>query len=175
MIGVDINGMRDGQHVIDSTHPVSDIPGLGPEYTGTIHIDGIVVRRAPKFTVIVSCEANAHLVCDRSLEEYDEPITIDLDLDFVTDSPLANVQRKNPEALDDEMVRAIRDEDNVIDLTEDIRQELTVALPMRRVSPAHRDKNLEEIFPTIADTDTKGPNDETPDGRWEALKKLKRQ
>lgn len=175
MIGVDITGMRDGQHVVDTTHPVSDIPGLGPEYTGTIHVDGIVVRRAPKFTVIVTCEANARLVCDRSLEEYDEPITFDLDLDFVTDSSLASVQRKNPDALDEEDVRAIRDEDNTIDLTEDIRQELMVALPMRRVSPAYRDKNLEEIFPTIAETDTSGPPDETPDGRWEALRKLKRQ
>ncbi len=175
MIGVDITGMRDGQHVVNTTHPVSDIPGLGPEYTGTIRIDGIVVRRAPKFTVIVTCEANARLVCDRSLEEYDEPIAIDLDLDFVTDSSLASVQRKNPEALDEEEVRAIRDEDNSIDLTEDIRQELTVALPMRRVSPAYRNKNLEEIFPTIAETDAAGPPDETPDGRWEALRKLKRQ
>ncbi|MDZ4746603.1 MAG: DUF177 domain-containing protein [bacterium] len=174
MIGIDITGMRDGQHNVETSHPVSDITGLGPEYTGTVDITGVVVRRGPKFTVIVTCDANAHLVCDRSLEEYDEPITFDLDLDFVTDSSLASTQRKVPEALDDEAVRAIRDEDNYIDLTEDIRQELTVALPMRRVAPAYRDKNLEEIFPAIAESD-KGPSDETADGRWEALKKLKRQ
>lgn len=175
MIGIDITGMRDGQHVIDTTHPVSCIPGLGPEYTGIIHINGVVVRRAPKFTVIVSCEANAHLVCDRSLQEYDEPINIDLDLDFVSDTSLASVQRQNPEALDEEEVRAIRDEDNSIDLTEDIRQDLMVALPMRRVSPAYRDKDLEEIFPAIVEQDDASPADETPDGRWEALRKLKRQ
>lgn len=175
MIGVDISGMRDGQHVIETEHPVSSISGLGHEYTGTIYINGSVVRRGPSFTVIVTCEANAHLVCDRSLEEYDEPISIDLDLDFVTDSSLASTQQQNPDALDEEVVRAIRDEDNNIDLTEDIRQELTIALPMRRVSPKYRDKALEEIFPTIADKDENSPVDETPDGRWEALRKLKRQ
>jgi uncharacterized metal-binding protein YceD (DUF177 family) len=98
-----------------------------------------------------------------------------IDLDFVVDHDLAATQRGRISELDDEEVRGIREEDKVIDLTEDVRQVLTVAIPFRRVAPAYRDKELEEIHPAIKERDANGTDhSQVVDERWAALAKLKR-
>ena len=173
MIDISIVGIRDGNHPFTMTVQASDIPGLGPEFQREVHVEGVLHKRAGRYTVSASVTTTAQLVCDRSLEDYDEPLEASFDLEFTVDTALAVEQRGRIADLDDEEVRGLRDDEKAIDITEDVRQVLTLAVPARRVSPAYRDKDLDEIFPSIKGRDAEQPSNEVDD-RWEALKNIHR-
>jgi hypothetical protein len=64
-----------------------------------------------------------------------------------------------------------------INITDEIRQELGVMMPLKRISPKYRGKELSDIFPSFADDDDKTistTNQEQPlDPRWAALQSIK--
>lgn len=153
----------------------SKIPGLAPEFVGSIHAKGVLKKLGSRYVVDGEASATARLVCDRSTEEYEESISASFSIVFEVDHVLAAQQKGHEGELDDEDVRGIREEDKVIDIADDVRQVLTVAIPFRRVAPAYRDKSLNEIHSSDwerdpADVDL--PNE--VDDRWSALAKLKR-
>lgn len=151
----------------------SGVQGLGPEFCSDVHVEGVLHKHGGRYTVSATAVSTVRLVCDRSLEEYDEPIEASFDLEFVVNTSLAVEQRGRVADLDDEEVRGLRDDDKAIDITEDVRQVLTLAIPVRRVAPAYRDKNLDEIFPSIKGRDAEQTSTDVDD-RWEALKNIHR-
>ncbi len=139
-----------------------------------VTVTGLLRKHGLRYSVEADVEATARLTCDRSLEEFDEVITTSISLDYVVDHTLAAAQRGRTAELDDEEVRGIREEDKVIDVSEDVRQVLRLSIPLRAVAPAYRDKELDEIHPSMREgheSESDGPIDE----RWSALAKLKRQ
>lgn len=173
MIDISIVGIRDGNHPFTVIVNASGVQGLGPEFGGDIRVEGVLHKHGGRYTVSATASSTARLVCDRSLEEYDEPIAASFDLEFVVNTALAVEQLGRVAYLDDEEVRGLRDDDKAVDITEDVRQVLTLAIPVRRVAPAYRDKNLEEIFPSIKGRDAEQPSNDVDD-RWEALKNIHR-
>ncbi|MBU3742220.1 MAG: DUF177 domain-containing protein [Candidatus Kapabacteria bacterium] len=167
MITVPIQGMQDGQVLFDITVPASDIPDISSEFSRDIRVAGTVTRTGRRFAIRCTVETLAVLVCDRSLEEFDEPLCVELDLSFVVDTEGA-ITRSRTEQLDDEGPIPIRDDAKTIDITDEVRQELTVHLPMRRVAPRYRDKDITEIYGDMS----KGDQDEAPpaDDTWAALR-----
>lgn len=155
-------GSRDVQLRLDATV----IPGLGPEFQGTVDVDGTVRRVGNRFYVDLVVSSPATLECDRSLESFSEAIERHLSFVYEVDSDLAHEQQGMD--LNDVDVRGILPDAQWLDLTEDIRQELTLGLPMKRVAPQYRNQQLEEIFPTLSDA-----KEEPADDRWEALKRLR--
>lgn len=173
MIDISIVGIRDGNHPFEMTVQASEIPGFGPEFLRDVHVEGVLQKRGGRYTVSATATATARLVCDRSLEEYDEPLEASFELEYTVDTALAVSQRGRIAELDDEEVRGLRDDDKAVDITEDVRQVLTLAIPARRVAPAYRDKDLDEIFPSIKGRDAEQPSNDVDD-RWEALKNIHR-
>jgi uncharacterized metal-binding protein YceD (DUF177 family) len=174
MIDISIVGIRDGNHPFAMTVRASDIPGLSSEFTHDVVVEGLMQKHVGgRYTVFATAAATARLICDRSLEEYDEPLEASFELEYRVDTALAAEQRGRIAELDDEEVRGLRDDDKAIDITEDVRQVLTLAIPARRVAPAYRDKNLDEIFPSIKGRDAEQPSNDVDD-RWEALKNIHR-
>lgn len=173
MIDISIVGIRDGHHPFSETVQAREIPGLGPEFQRDVHVEGVLQKQSGRYSVSASVAAVARLMCDRSLEEFDEPLEASFDLEYRVDSALAAEQRGRIAELDDEEVRGLRDDEKAIDITEDVRQVLMLAIPARRVAPAYRDKNLDEIFPSIKGRDAEQPSKDVDD-RWEALKNIHR-
>jgi uncharacterized protein len=173
MIDTTIVGIRDGHHPFSETVPASEIPGLPPEFRSEVRVEGVLQRQSGRYVLSASVAAVARLTCDRSLEEYDELIETSFDLEYRVDTALATLQRGRIAELDDEEVRGLRDDEKAIDITEDVRQVLTLAIPSRRVAPAYRDKHLDEIFPSIKGRDAEQPSNDVDD-RWEALKNIHR-
>lgn len=175
MIDISIVGKRDGNHPFSIERPVSDVPGLGSEFIGSVRTEGVLRKLGSRYTVEADVEGLARLTCDRSLEEFDEPLTASIDLQFVVDNDLALSQRGRIADLDDEEVRGLREEEKAIDITEDVRQVLTLSVPFRKVAPAYRDKELEDIHPAMRERGTADADGSEPiDERWAALKNLKR-
>lgn len=63
-------------------------------------------------------------------------------------------------------VQLIREDATHIDLSEDVRQELAVHLPMKRVAPQYRDRSFEELYPQYA------ARPEPLEDPWAPLRKL---
>lgn len=172
MVTISIQGLHDGVHPIDISVPVGDIDGLGEEYRGDVAITGDLTRNGKRMHLDLDVAAVAHLVCDRSLEEYDEAIQCELTLDVVVDNELAIKQASSPERLED--VIGVRDDQRVLPISEDVRQELMLALPMRRVAPGWRDRDLAELYPSAHESSSDRDANNAVDERWAALRSLKK-
>ncbi len=171
MVLLDIVGMREGKRSISLSIPASEIPRLSTEFDAKVVIDGRIHKSGRHYVVDAVVTADGLFVCDRSLENFREIITADLHVKFIIDPALAARQRTVQAELDDEQERGIGEDDKSLNITEDVRQVLTVAVPMQHIAPAYRDVPLEEIYPTLKPkNDGQGPMDD----RWEALEQLKR-
>lgn len=173
MITIDIVGLREGNHPFTIEAPIQGIPHLPAEFSGSVTVQGVLQKVGRRYSIDATVTGTAHFTCDRSLEEFDEELSADLSLAYLIDPALAAEQEGKQQELDEEVVRGLREEDKRIDITEDVRQVLAVAMPLRHVAPAYRDTPLEEIHPVLnppKQDDDQGLVDE----RWAALMKLKR-
>lgn len=171
MIVLSISGLQDGEHPFDISVPVARIPDLLSEFTGDVHVQGILTKHEQRISLQCTVQASARLECDRSLEMFDEPITLQLRREYVKDTSRAIEQGAGADETED--VIAIREDARHIDITDDVRQELALSLPMRRVAPQYRDVPFNELYPDLADRDAEATDPDVVNERWAALKKLK--
>lgn len=162
---VPIRWLTDGRRNFELKLPANAIPDVVSEYVGDVVINGQVVRIGQRYHVSMDVSGTARLICDRSLEEFDEQIQVHLDVEFVVDAEMASQQAG--ELVDPEDVHGIMPDVTELDVTDEVRQELALALPMRRVAPQYRDIELDELFPLAREAS------DAVDERWAALKKLK--
>lgn len=164
-ISLSLIAIKDGDHPFEHEVDARSIPGLSDEFQGSVSVTGVLQRLGKRLHIQATITANAHLLCDRSLEEYVEVLTPTISLEYRIDNELA-AQQVGTDVEPDE-VHGIRDDHNHIDITDDVRQELQLSLPMKRVAPAYRDLELEELHPELNE------HAEPPtDDRWAALRKL---
>ena len=135
MVLLEIVGMRDGVRPISITAPATEVPGLGKEFDGEIHLEGRIVKTGRRYVVSATVDAEGAFTCD------------------------------------DEQERGIGEDDRTLDITEDVRQVLTVAIPMQHIAPQFRDVPLEDLYPTLKDS---RDSSELVDDPWAALQQLKR-
>jgi uncharacterized protein len=170
MITVHIQGMHDGVHPFSIETPVERIDGFPTEFVESVLVDGEISKMGRRFHIDATLEGLARLVCDRSLEEFDERIRVEIALDVIIDA-----ERASRGSIADDDVLVIRDDDKVVNITDVVRQELLVNLPMRRVAPAYRNKELTEVFPNLANRDASTEQQtDTIDERWEVLRSLRK-
>jgi uncharacterized metal-binding protein YceD (DUF177 family) len=111
------------------------------------------------------------LICDRSLDPFDEPIDIEEQL-FLKFSDRV-------EELTDE-IELILWETQQINIARYLFDFIVLSLPMKKLHPRFRqeenDEDEEQEGRVVYRSDAPGPDDETPeppvDPRWEALRKL---
>ena len=122
-------------------------------------------RLATSIKVDFQVEGVARLICDRSLDPFDFPISRSYTVIFRED------HREDEE---DEFVadRKLDLNRNRLDITEEVRQTILLEVPIKKLHPRFLD---EEGNPTDFEMDTNSDEEETdaePDNRWDALKKL---
>lgn len=177
MITIPIQGMGDGVHSIMLSVPVENVEGMFPEFFGNVVVEGQIQKIGSRYTFTGTAECQASLTCDRSLTEYSEPVKAAISTAYLANTDLL----KNAEgSAKDDTVKVIRDDQKEIDITDEVREELAVSLPMKRIAPQYRDKEFEELFPDVVaknpdeNTSAEGPlKEDEIDERWAALKKLK--
>ncbi|ROL57662.1 DUF177 domain-containing protein [Bacteroidetes/Chlorobi group bacterium Naka2016] len=177
MLKILVKGIKDGEYDVDISSPVEEIEGFFPEFFGEVRFRGKLRIVGKRYTVEGVAECEAHLICDLSLEEYTETISVQISSSFYANNELYYATKNISEELRETEEHIIHEDDKFIDISEDVRQELAIHLPMKRIAPQYRGKSFEEIYPQYsADTPpkkSKGKTDEEVDERWNALKKLK--
>jgi len=111
----------------------------------------------------------AGLICDRSLDPFDFPVTIDKKVVFK--------YGEEEKELSDEILLITRDTTS-IDLGQLMYEYIVLEVPMRKLHPRFRDEEAEDeneegkvIY--SSSTDENDSEEEQIDPRWEQLKKLK--
>ncbi len=176
MLKLTIKGLKDGVHSFACSEDAAAVDGMFPQYYGEIAVSGEVRKIGSRYIVCGSIECMARLECDISNETYEERITAELQVSFVADSDLYHEHKDSPDL---EQPYYIHEDASVIDITEEVRQQLGVSLPMKRVAPAYRGRSLEELYPSVRTssdqeaTDSDSHHAQETDARWEALKKIK--
>jgi uncharacterized protein len=116
-----------------------------------------------------SIKGHVGLVCDRSLEAFDEPMTIDKKIVFK--------YGEEEMELSDEII-VINPDRAQLDLGQYVYEFIVLSIPMKRLHPKFRDadEDEEEVLTEGKLVYSSGPEettDEEIDPRWEQLKKLK--
>jgi uncharacterized metal-binding protein YceD (DUF177 family) len=168
MIGISTKGMNDGKHEIDLSVSPGEAKDLPEEFAGDIRIKGNLTKLGKRYNFEGRVTCKAILICDRSLEEYEELIGNELKWTCLEDSA---VFREN---LDSEPVPGelyALEEDHEIDITNEVTEQLIVAIPMKKIAPEYRGKEIEDIYP--GHVPEKKDSNEQVDSRWSKLKEIK--
>lgn len=168
MIKIDISGMADGEYEFNLKTPLKTVECHFEEFFGEISSHVIVTKLKNRYNVKVHAEAPARMICDRSLKEFEEKITADFELVYKADTKLFLEAGHNIEN-DKEIL--IREDYKYIDISSVVVEHLALKLPMKRVAPEFRDKDIDEIYPEISSDKIK--KGETIDERWSKLKNIK--
>ena len=171
MIQIFIRGLKDGKHSVEIEAPVNEIPDISPEFFGNVSIIGNFRKHQQRYTFECKVVCSVKLICDLSLEEYEDIVEFQYRTSFIKDNSLY-FDQKNRE-IETYEERAIHEDDKFIDITNDLREELIIHLPMKRISPGYRTKSFEELYPEYSVKNNIRKTDKKVDDRWSALKKIK--
>ena len=153
---VRIAPLPDGLHA-EVLRPSAESLDLDPDVFADIEVEVRLDVAERRVLAAYTARATAHLVCDRTLAPYEEPVEGAHAVLFTADAP--------DEESDD--VAPLADDATHIDLTAAVRDTLLLAVPVRRVSPDAEDADLPTAFG--------GPAEGEPaDDRWAALEALRR-
>ncbi len=171
MIRIFIQGLKDGKHSVEIQAPVEEIPELSPEFFGNVSISGNFRKHQQRYTFVCKIICSVKLTCDLSLEEYEDTVEFQYRTSFIKDNSLYFDQKHRDIEEHEEI--AIHEDDKYIDITNDLREELIIHLPMKRISPRYKTKSFEELYPEYTGNKKQLKNDKPIDDRWSALKKIK--
>ena len=161
---VNILGLSKSVHVFDFELNEGFFEKYGQDlvangkFTAQVSLDKRETFIEADFTIT----GKAFLVCDRSLEEFDYPLTIKKRVVFK--------YGEEPKEISDEIVIITSTQDQ-LDLGQLMYEFIALQIPMKKLHPRFAsDENKDGLVYTSS---TKEDDSEKIDPRWEALKKLK--
>lgn len=158
MVYIDTAALSDGLHEIELRPSAEDLeldPDVFSSVVTTVRLD--VGNR--QILCRIDARAQAILTCDRTLEPFVESLA----------GNYTAVFSKDPEegsTADDEII-VLDASASRIDVTEMVRDTILLSVPLRKVAPAAREKELQLEYGRPVD------ENDAIDPRWEALRKLK--
>jgi len=172
MIQIMILGLQEGEYPFSVTSSSQSIEGILPEFIGDIQIVGTIKKQGKRIFINAEAVCDALLLCDISGEEFTDSVKAQISLHYVVDTQLFYLQPKSEN--DDEGEILIRDEDTYIDISDEVRQQLVLNLPMKRISPLYLETSFEDLYPERSSekqkTESNLPDETSP---WAALKDIK--
>mgnify|MGYP003574976975 CR=1 FL=1 len=141
--------------------------GTGVVSEGSFDVGVTLDKRETFIDARFEIKGAARLVCDRSLDLFQHPITVDKHIVF----KFGNAD----EELSDEIIMIHRDADS-LELGQYIYEFIALAVPIKKLHPRYQgepdDDTEGKIIYSSSET-TDGEDDDNIDPRWEKLKKLK--
>jgi uncharacterized metal-binding protein YceD (DUF177 family) len=141
--------------------------GTGLISEGSFHADVSLDKRETFIEARFQIKGEAKLICDRSLDPFQQPIEVAKKIVFKFGDADAE--------LSDEIIMIHRDTDS-LELGQYIYEFINLEVPIKKLHPRYKgepdtDDAEGKIIYTSADSESK--NEEDIDPRWEKLKKLK--
>ncbi|HLE55500.1 MAG TPA: DUF177 domain-containing protein [Rhodothermia bacterium] len=158
MLYVDISMLSDGLHDIE-LRPTAEELELDPDMFTSVDTNVRLDIGDKHILCRIEIRAEAELICDRTLEPFVEPIAGSYTVVFTKDP--------NETSEGDDDIRLLDPTARTIDITEMVRDTVLLSVPLRKVAPSAREKELQLQFGAPAE------DGDSVDPRWEALRKLK--
>lgn len=165
MLKVHIQSLGSEAREFSLTEDADKLEKLFDEFFGEIEVNGTVRVHSNRYAITGQAKGKAKLLCDLSLEEYEEIIVTDFDISALKSELDVDMDRE-----DDTLY--ISPDDNYIDISDIISEQLSLALPMKRIAPDYRGKELKDIRPEVSGGD-KEDSEGKPNDTWDALKNIK--
>ena len=160
---IQVGGLSEGIHEYHFEADPSEI-GLENGFSRGILVDTVLEKTGNQIFLRATVHTHGSFECDRCVSHFEAPISSSLQTCYVTDG--AEVVHVDPEEL-----QVVSPGLNIIDIAEDVRQTLLLAIPLKLLcSDTCRGlcprcgKNLNTGPCTCAET--------TTDSRWEKLREL---
>ena len=164
MLFVDIVGLKNGRHHFEIESEI-DKKLKTKEIVNSIEVSGELIVHGDNIYIDIKASTEMNLKCDLSLEDYAELIEADIK---ITLSKHQDSFEFDSTESDKDNIIYINDEQNKIDISEIVVQELLVKIPMKKVAPQYRDKRIEDIHPSV----NKDIDKEEGQSPFDVLKKL---
>jgi len=159
MLSIDIAPLALGRHSF-TLYPEAEALELDASAFQDIEVGLELDRMDDRVLVTIHAEATATLECDRTLEPFQQDVEGTYQVYFAPPHFFGSAER----AEEDEAMRVLPAGETELDLTQEVRDTLVLALPTRRISPKAEAMELPTQF---------GGGGETIDPRWEALRQLR--
>jgi uncharacterized metal-binding protein YceD (DUF177 family) len=172
MLKIYIQGKGDGEEQIELEVPSEEIEDLSEEFIGNVRVRGKLTIIGKRFAFHGFAECVAKLICDISLEEYTATISKEMKLSYLADTMLRELTRDNDGMNDETGEIYLHEDQKEIDITDIVREELQLSLPMKRVSPKYEGKSFEDLHPDLGKKADVKKEEDNPEWK-EKLKKLK--
>jgi len=156
MLRIDIRTLEIGQHEFNLECTPDEL-NLEPDEMEEIHADVRLNYDGKEALITVNASAVAHLVCDRTMVPFKQPVKGSYTVLF------------SPHTFDEDTkgeVRPFSASDEELDITDIVRDTLLLAIPVRKIAPGAEDADITTSFGQAAEQ-----NDIDP--RWQALAELK--
>jgi uncharacterized metal-binding protein YceD (DUF177 family) len=163
MLKIDIHGMKDGEYELELCSNISKLECNFEEFIGDVKVKGKIRKIGNRYSIESIAEVTANLICDLSLQNYQEIIISEVNLSFKADTK-SFLEKKN-EDYDSEIL--IREDAQFIDLSKIVLEFLALKLPMKRIAPEYKDKEITDIYPFLNEKNSE------IDSRWNNLKNFK--
>ncbi len=121
---INISGLSEGVHAYEFESPAKAI-GLGDEYNGLVTAHANLEKSRRQLVLRVEAHVSATLVCDRCLSEFEQSLTASYVILYVPN------ERSMEDSEKDIEVQILAPDANYIDLDEDVRQYLMLAVPQK--------------------------------------------
>jgi uncharacterized protein len=167
MLTIDITSLDPGVHHVE-LRPDPDDADLDPDDFSDLFVSARLDCQDDRILAMLDTEATAHLICDRTLQPFDELVHGHYGVLF---APPAF--RGSPDEDDryDE-VRELHHHDREIEVTDLVRDTLLLAVPQRQVAPGAEEEELQTAY-GAPDEEEADEEKDAIDPRWEKLRALK--
>ena len=143
---VKIRSLKEGTTEVKLECAANEIENIFDEFFGQVRFEGKVRKFRDKYAVKGIAYCTAKLSCDLSNEEFEQEIEAEVEMSFIQDSSMAlEIEESGAETKLGEYY-IFNDEIN-LDLTYDIGEALSVAIPLKRIAPGYEGKEISDLYP----------------------------
>lgn len=147
MVKFDITDLKEGEVIEEMTTPSAEQLDLDPDTFSDIEVIATLQKIEDRIEVNFDARAVATLQGDRTLQWYDEPVNGSFAITF---KPLKDITEDEE---DDETIREYAPFDPDVDITQEVRDTLLLALPLRQIAPGGEEEELQLEYGTPDDSE----------------------
>jgi len=158
---IQVAGLSEGVHEYHFDTTAAEL-GLGQEYSGGVSVDAALDKSGNEILLKAGIRAESHVVCDRCVTPFAQTLTPSYQMYYVWNDP--DAARFDPSE-----VQVIHPGLSVINLTEDVRQTILLAVPLKLLCR----EDCKGLCPRCGKNLNEGPCNctEMPiDSRWDRLR-----
>lgn len=158
MITIDIKALKAGVYEYEWTPDAEELE-LDKEVFRDLEVEARLDFHAGRAFVMLTTQATASLICDRTLEPFEQDVEGNFEILFASPEMLDAME----DAGDD--IHELAADAEEIDITEMVRDTFILSIPLRKISPGAEQEELPLEF-------GRPEGKAGTDPRWEALRKL---